>query len=40
MAGEQDEPPKRQRRDEAPTLSLFEWPLEQEQESLLAGAAR
>ncbi len=40
MAGEPDEPPKRQRRDEAPTLSLFEWALEQEQEGALAGAAR
>ncbi|MCY3883196.1 MAG: hypothetical protein OXG61_13890 [Chloroflexi bacterium] len=39
MAGEQDEPPKRRRRDEAPTLSLFEWALEQEQEGSLAGAA-
>ena len=32
MAGEPDEPPKPRRRDEAPTLSLFEWALEQEQE--------
>ncbi len=40
MAGEQDEPPKRRRRDEAPTLSLFEWALEQEQEGALAGVAR
>jgi len=40
MAGEPDEPPKRQRRDEAPTRSLFEWALEQEQEGALAGAAR
>ena len=41
MAGEQDElSPKRRRRDEAPTLSLFEWALEQEQEGALAGAAR
>ena len=37
MAGEQDEPPKRRRRDEAPTLSLFEWALEQEQEGALAA---
>ncbi len=37
MAGEQDEPPKRGRRDEAPTLSLFEWALEQEQEGALAA---
>jgi len=40
MAGEQDEPPKRRRRDEAPTLSLFEWALEREQESELIGARR
>ncbi len=41
MGGEQDEPPKPRRRDEAPTLSLFEWALEQEQqEGALAGAAR
>jgi len=41
MAGEDDEPPKRRGRDEAPTLSLFEWALEQEQqEGALAGAAR
>ena len=39
MAGEPPEPPRR-RRDEAPTLSLFEWALEQEQEGALAGAAR
>ncbi|MDE0614541.1 MAG: DEAD/DEAH box helicase [bacterium] len=39
MAREQDEPPKRRRRDEAPTLSLFEWALEREQEGSLAGAA-
>ena len=39
MAGEQDEPPTRQRRDEAPTLSLFEWALEQEQEAELAAAS-
>ena len=32
IAGKQDEPPKRQRRDEAPTLSLFEWALERERE--------
>ncbi len=38
MAGEQDAPPKRGRRDEAPTLSLFEWALEQEQEAELAAA--
>ena len=37
MAGEQEEPPKRQRRDEAPTLSLFEWALEREQEGALAA---
>ena len=32
--------PKRPRRREAPTRSLFEWALEQEQEGALAGAAR
>ena len=37
MADEQEEPPKRGRRDEAPTLSLFEWALEQEQEGTLAA---
>ncbi len=31
MDGEADEPPMRQRRDEAPTLSLFEGALEREQ---------
>jgi hypothetical protein len=30
MAGEPDEPPKPRRRDEAPTLSPFEWALERE----------
>ncbi len=39
MAAEPDEPPRPQRR-EAPTLSLFEWALEREQEGALAGAAR
>ncbi len=39
MAGEPEES-SRKRRDEAPTLSLFEWALEQEQEGVLAGAAR
>ncbi|MYH48311.1 MAG: hypothetical protein F4081_02355 [Dehalococcoidia bacterium] len=38
MAQEQPEP-KRPRRREAPTLSLFEWALEQEQEGTLARAA-
>ena len=38
MAGEPDEP-QRKRRDEAPTLSLFEWALEREQEGVLAEAA-
>ncbi len=33
-------PPRGCRRDEAPTLSLFEWALEREQEGALAGAAR
>jgi len=37
MAGEQDAPPKRRRRDEGPTLSLFEWALEREQEGALAA---
>ena len=37
---EEAEPPRGRRRDEAPTLSLFEWALEQEQEGALAGAAR
>ena len=42
MAGEPDEPeqPRGRRRSEAPTLSLFEWALEREQEGALAGAAR
>ena len=39
MAGEPDEEPKPRRRDEAPTLSLFEWALEREQEGVLAEAA-
>ncbi len=39
MAGDSpDEPPKPRRRHEAPTLSLFEWALEQEQEGALAAA--
>jgi hypothetical protein len=38
MAGESPEEPKPQRRREAPTLSLFEWALEREQEGALAGA--
>ena len=38
MAGDdEDGPPKRQRRDEGPTLSLFEWALEREQEGALAA---
>ncbi len=37
MAQEQEEPPKRKRRDEAPTRSLFEWALEQEQKGALAA---
>ena len=37
MAGEPDEPEPRRRRDEAPTLSLFEWALEREQEGALAA---
>ena len=41
MAGEPEEPerPRGRRRDEAPTLSLFEWALEKEQEGTLAAAA-
>ena len=39
MAGEPDEP-KRSRRDEAPTLSLFEWALEREREAEPAGVER
>ena len=31
------EEPPRKRRDEAPTLSLFEWALKQEQEGALAA---
>ena len=38
MAQEPPEPKRAQRR-EAPTLSLFEWALEREQEGSLAGAA-
>ncbi len=37
LAGEPEEPPRRKRRDEAPTLSLFEWALEREQEGALAA---
>ena len=40
LAGEPDETPKPRRRHEAPTLSLFEWAREREQEGVLAGAAR
>ena len=42
LAGEPDKPerPRGRRRHEAPTLSLFEWALEREQEGALAGAAR
>ena len=39
MAQESQEPKQPRRRDEAPTLSLFEWALEREQEGSLAGAA-
>ena len=39
LAGEPDEPPTRPRRGDAPTLSLFEWALEREQEGALAGAS-
>ena len=38
MAEEPEDSP-RKRRDEAPTLSLFEWALEQEREAKLVGAA-
>ena len=40
MAGEPDEPeqPRGRRRHEAPTLSLFEWALDREQEAELAAA--
>ena len=40
MAGEGEEPPKRRRRAEAPTLSLFEWALERERDGELVGAGR
>ena len=40
LAGEPDETPRPRRRHEAPTLSLFEWAREREQEGVLAGAAR
>ena len=41
MADEPEErlPPRGRRHDEAPTLSLFEWALEREQEGALVGAA-
>ena len=39
MAERSDEP-KRRRRDEASTLSLFEWALEQEREGVVVGAKR
>ncbi len=39
MAKEPGEPPKRQHRDEAPMLSLFEWALEREQHGALASAS-
>ena len=37
---ERSDGPRRQRRDEAPTLSLFEWALEQEREGVVVGAKR
>ncbi len=40
LGGEPEEPPKRRRRDEAPTLSVLEWALEREQEGALAGRPR
>ncbi len=36
---EESPPPRGRRRDEAPTLSLFEWAREREREGVLAGAA-
>ena len=36
---EEPPPPRGRRRDEAPTLSLFEWAREREREGVLAGAA-
>ena len=39
MAEDQVEP-RRRRRDEAPTLSLFEWALDREREEELVGAER
>ena len=39
MVGEAGEP-KRRRRDEAPTLSLFEWAFDREREGELVGAER
>ncbi|MDE2934592.1 MAG: hypothetical protein OXS47_12115 [Chloroflexota bacterium] len=35
---EEEPPPRGRRRDEAPTLSLFEWALEREREAVLSGA--
>ena len=40
MADAETQPPGPRTRREAPTLSLFEWALEQEQEGALAGATR
>ena len=39
-APEEQQPPRGRRGHEAPTLSLFEWALEQEREAELASAAR
>ncbi len=39
LAGEPEAPTPRRRRDEAPTLSLFEWALEREREGELVSAA-
>ena len=36
---EEEVPPRGRRRDEAPTLSLFEWALEREQQGKVGGAA-
>ena len=40
MVDAETQPPRPRVRREAPTLSLFEWALEREQEGALAGAAR
>ena len=40
MVDAETQPPRPRVRREAPTLSLFEWALEQEREGTLTGAAR